>query len=163
MGESRRKEKVTASILVAGSLVYSFGCLHLKAGTLASPGAGLIPRLIGALLILFTSLHCWRTFRSKGGSPEAGEKTKGARINYLASLGMAACVVAYPFLLRNLKFLLATFIVVFAMLVLLRYRGVVVSFLVSLAVTVASFLVFSRLLGVVLPGGILEQFLLSLG
>ncbi len=163
MQSSRRKERITACALLALSLLYSFGCLRLKIGALENPGAGLIPRVIGFLLLVFTAIYCYQVFRSQAGRKEAEKPEKASRTNYLASLGIAACVVAYPFLLRNLKFLLATFIVVFAMLLLLKYKRMLSSLLISSLITVASFLIFSRLLGVVLPGGTLEQLAMRLG
>jgi hypothetical protein len=119
--------------------------------------------VIGVLLLVFTAVYGYQTFRSGGATEETGKPEERRPANYLASLGIAAGVVAYPFLLRNLKFLTATFLVVFAMLLLLKYKKAFFSLLISLAVTAIAFLIFSRLLGVVLPGGPLEQIVLSLG
>ncbi len=154
------KDKIRAIVFLVLSLVYSFGCLHLKVGALDNPGAGLIPRIIGLLLLLFTGIHCFKVFRH--GSKGADSSPKEERPNYAASLGIAASVVAYPFLLLQFKFLLATFAVVLVMLLLLRYRKWWASVVISAAVTVCSLLIFSRLLGVVLPSGWLEQMVFGL-
>jgi hypothetical protein len=162
MEKSNRKEKITAWTLVAFSVMYCLGCLKLKLGRIQNPGAGLFPWLIGFLLLLFTLVNAYRVFRFRG-IPENGElPSEGRRSSYWASLGIAACVVAYPFLLYSLKFVLATFIVVFAMLLILRYKKVLVSLAISLTVAVISFLIFSLLLGVTFPGGVLEEFILNL-
>lgn len=163
MEANKKKERVAAGVLFVFALVYLFGCLPLSVGALNNPGSGLIPRVIGGLLLFFTSIHLYQTFGGKSPPAKAGEIPKEKEKNYLAVFGIAACVIVYPFLLRNLHFLLATFIVVFFMLWLLKYKTILTSLLISLGVTVASFLIFSRLLGVVLPSGILEQFLITLG
>jgi len=162
MEKSKQKEKIIACVLVAFSLVYCFGCLSLKFGHLSNPGAGLLPWLIGILLLLFTSINFCTAFKPREARKEAEHQGEARQPNYRASLGIAACVVVYPFLLKNLKFLLTTSVVLFSMLLCLKYKKVLGSLLISIAVSVISFLIFSLLLGVSFPGGVLEEFLLSL-
>jgi hypothetical protein len=68
----------------------------------------------------------------------------------------------FPVLLYALKFLAATAITVFWILTLLKHKGILASLAVSILTAVISFVVFSILLGVVLPGGFLEKHLLRL-
>ena len=162
MEKSKQKEKIIACVLVAFSLVYCFGCLQLKVGHLSNPGAGLLPWLIGILLLLFTSMNFYTAFKPREAPREADHQGETLPPNYRASLGIAVCVVVYPFLLMNLKFLLTTAIILFTMLLCLKYKKVLGSLLISIAVSVISFLIFSLLLGVSFPGGVLEDLILSL-
>jgi hypothetical protein len=62
----------------------------------------------------------------------------------------------------TLDFVLSTFVTVFAMLLILRFKTWPVCLLVSLFTAVACFVVFAMLLGVALPSGIIETFLYRL-
>jgi len=161
MEQSKRKEKITACVLVAISIVYSLGCLNTKVGKIENPGAGLIPCLIAIFLILFTAINALNIFKSnEKNKVMIKEETPSHR--YLAVIGIASVILAYPLLLYTLKVLLATFVTVFAMLRFLRYKNAFSSFVISIMVSVSVFAVFALLLGVTFPGGPMEQFLLRL-
>jgi hypothetical protein len=57
----------------------------------------------------------------------------------------------------------ATLITVFLMLVLLRFKTLTFSFLTAIGITLISFVVFARLLGVALPSGLLEELIFRIG
>jgi putative tricarboxylic transport membrane protein len=161
MEQSKRKEKITACVLVAFSIIYSLGCLNTRVGKIENPGAGLIPWLIAFLLILFTTINAVKAFKSNEKS-NIIIKEEIRSYSYLAVIGIAVVILVYPFLLYTLKVILATFITVFAMLRFLRYKSTFSSFVISLAVSVTVFAFFAVLLGVTFPGGPVEQFLLRL-
>ena len=156
-----RKEAFITGILLVYSLVYFLGSLQLDIGTLDNPGCGVIPRIVGVLLLLFTGGLLYRLFRKKradGASPDTG----GGEADYLGPLGIIACVFVYPLLLSSLKFLLATFIILFVMLQALRFRKAVGSALIAAGATLVTFLIFTKILGVVFPGGRLEHYVYAL-
>jgi len=162
-GKSQQKEKITAIVLCGFSLFYFFSCWHLKLGTIKYPGPGFIPVVIGSLLLLCTTFYLMRVFGTKFSGRKTGDIAAEEGKNYQGIYGILACTTAYPFILEMLKFLLSTLMVAFFMLVLLKPQRPVFSFFLALGMAVASFLIFSRLLGVALPSGFLEELLFRIG
>jgi putative tricarboxylic transport membrane protein len=164
MGKSTlKKEKITASVLWAFSLIYLYGCLRLKLGTMNNPGPGFIPALVGILLLLCTGTYLYKAFKGKRTERETTEKSTEREVSYRVVFGIVGSIMVYPFLLGYLKFLVATLITVFLMLVLLRFKTLTLSLLTAVGITVISFVVFARLLGVSLPSGILEELIFRIG
>jgi hypothetical protein len=150
------KERIVAAGILAFALAYVAGSLALKVGTLAEPGAGQFPAAIALALLAVSGVHAWRTFRD-GAREEKGHAWGG-----LAPAGIAATLVAYPFLLRSLSFLLSTFLVLFVLYRLLGFKRSLTSLAAAAVTSVLSFLVFAGLLGVVLPSGKAEASILRL-
>jgi len=155
-----RKDKYVATGLFAISVLYAIGCMQLKLGTLQKPGPGLLPSLIAAALFLCTSAHLYRVFRKRDKNPDRPEGSKP--VNLRAWAGISICVFAYPILMLFLDFVLSTFVSMFAMLLVLRFRTWPVCLLVSLITAVGFFVVFAILLGVALPSGDIETFIYRL-
>jgi hypothetical protein len=158
---SPRGEKVAAVALWTFSLIYFFSSLRLKLGRMANPGSGFMPLLVGICLLLCATIYLAQVFRAGRERTGAASPPANGR-NYWVPMGIGACVVVYPFLLGALDFLLATFLVVAPILVILKFKNLAVSLLTAALITVLAYFIFARVLGVVLPNGILEQFLLSL-
>jgi len=66
-------------------------------------------------------------------------------------------------ILETLKFLITTFVVSFFMFLALKPKKRAFALFLAAGMSVASFLIFSRLLGVALPMGFLETFFFRLG
>ena len=162
-GKSQRKEKITAAALLGFSLFYFFGSLTLPWGNIRYPGPGFIPAVIGSLLLLCTAFYLIRVCGIKFPEGKISAAAAGEEKNYRAIIGILACTIVYPLILETLKFLVSTLTVAFVMLVLLKPQKPLFSFFFALGMAVASFLIFSRLLGVVLPSGFLENFLFRIG
>jgi putative tricarboxylic transport membrane protein len=149
------KERIVSLGILIFAMVYTAGAVALKVGTLAQPGAGQFPAAIAFCLLAVSAFHAWRTFR------RTAEKDEGHSWTQLAPAGIAAALVVYPILLKTLSFLLSTFIVLFVLLRLLRFKTKLTSFLTALITTILSFIIFAGLLGVVVPSGVMEQFILT--
>jgi putative tricarboxylic transport membrane protein len=158
-----KKEKITGSVLWAFSLIYSYGCLRLKLGTMNNPGPGFIPAVVGILLLLCTGTYLYKVFKGKRSEKETTATSPAREVNYWVVFGIVGSIIFYPFLLGYLKFIGATLITVFLMLVLLRFKNLTFSFLTAIGITLISFVVFARLLGVALPSGILEELIFRIG
>ena len=160
MAETRSKAELAAAIvLLVFSFVYTLSALHLKIGRMSNPGPGLMPLLLGLGLFVCALVYLLQQVRRRGlqaPSPHAGPR--GWR-DHRAPLGIMLVVAVYPFLLPWLGFLPATGMVVYSILVLLRFKTPWLSLLVCIAMTISCYLLFARLLGVVLPVGPAEQFL----
>lgn len=150
------KERIVSLGILIFAMVYTAGAIALKVGTLAQPGAGQFPAAIALCLLAISAFHVWRTFR------RTTEIDEGHSWTQIAPAGIAAALVVYPILLKTLDFLFSTFIVLFVLLRLLRFKTTLISFLTALFTTILSLIVFTGLLGVVLPSGVMEQFILTI-
>jgi hypothetical protein len=150
------KERIVSLGILLFAMVYTAGAIVLKVGTLAQPGAGQFPAAIAISLLAISGFHAWRTFRM------TSEKEEGHRWAQLAPVGIAAALVVYPILLKTVNFLTSTFLILFVLFRLLRFKTTTVSFLTALVMTILSFIIFTGLLGVVLPTGVMEQFILNI-
>lgn len=148
-------ERVIAVGLIIFSAIYLLGSIQLSVGSLAQPGPGFMPAVIATALLVATTLNAYHTFKKQQNN-EAQEE------GLLKPLAIGAVTLSYPFLLRPLNYLTATFLVMFILFRIFRVRTPLFSLLLSLIVTLLSFIIFSRLLGVVLPAGPLEDMILRL-
>jgi putative tricarboxylic transport membrane protein len=149
------KERIVSLGILVFALVYLAGSLSLKVGTLAQPGAGQFPAMVAFFLLVIAAFHAWRTFR------DAFPKEEGHSWTQLAPAGIAAALIVYPILLKTLSFLVSTFIVLYVLFRLLHFKTTLISFLTALFTTLLAFILFAGLLGVTLPNGFMEGFILK--
>lgn len=159
---SNRREKIAALVLFVFSLIYLYGCMRLRIGRVHNPGPGFLPLVVGILLICFTGLNLWRALRKGATTGDIAQTAPPVGSNILIPLGTAAFVLAYPFLLSGLKYILSTFLVMFFMLAINKYKGIGFNALIALVIAIASFVFFCMILGVVLPMGKLETLILQI-
>jgi hypothetical protein len=157
-----RKQIIISLALFGFSLFYFLSTLHLKMGTPRNMGPGFVPAVLGVLLLASTAFHLIRVYRGRPSEEETEQSPEEAK-NYWAVAGILVCTAAYPLILETLKFVASTFLVGFAMLLLLKPRSLVFSFLFSLGMAVGCFFLFSRFFGVALPSGFLEGLLFRIG
>ena len=150
------KERIVSLGILIFALVYLGGSISLKVGTGARPGAGMFPTAVAVALLAVAAFQVWRAFREKT------ETDKGHSWTQLAPAGIAGVLVVYPYLLDTLNFLVSTSLVLFVMFRLLRFRTTLISLLTAVATTVFSYFIFAGLLGVVLPAGAMEEFILKM-
>ena len=161
--ESRRKQILISLILLGFSLFYLIASLKLKMGTHKVMGPGFFPLVTGCLLLVCTVVYLVRVLAQRAREREAVKPAPRAEKNYRAVAGILVCTAAFPLILEYLKFVGSTFIVGFAMLLLLRPKSILFSLLLSIAIAVGCFLIFSRLFGVSLPFGPMEELLFRIG
>jgi len=159
-GDSMKKETIAALTLFGFSLLYALGCMGLKFGSLRKPGPGFLPSLIAVALILCTSVHLYQVLRQR--SRASGSEQGSQPLNFRVVTGLGLCVFIYPALLMTVDFVIATFLSVFAMLLILRYKTWLVSLLVSLVTALVCFSAFGLVLGLALPSGPVEALLYRL-
>lgn len=150
------KERIVSIGILVFALVYFAGSISLKVGTLAQPGAGQFPAAIAFCLLAVAAYQVWRAFRKT----ETGEE--GRSWTQIAPVGIAAVLIVYPVLLKTCSFLVSTFIVLFALFRLLRFKTTGISLITALFTTILAFVVFAGFLGVVVPGGFMEEFILRI-
>ncbi|MGB9699268.1 MAG: tripartite tricarboxylate transporter TctB family protein [Thermodesulfobacteriota bacterium] len=160
VASEKRIEIIIATALSGFSILYFLGTLQLKIGSLKNPGPGLIPLVIGVFLLFFTGLYnvqLWRGLRKRNleKRPQVGRQID--IWSYIKIYGTLACALAYPFLLENLKFIIATTVVTFFLLFILRPQKLFLTLMLAFLIVVFSFWIFAILLGVSFPFGPLEE------
>jgi putative tricarboxylic transport membrane protein len=161
-----RQERIAAVLLWVFSIIYLSASSQLTLGIPKKLGAGFIPLVIGVLLFVSASLYLYKALAAKSKERERDShddfRDRGVQRDWLPVLGIAGCLVAYPFLLGRLHFILSTFAGTFAMLLFLRFKRPVHTLWVAVVITITAYVVFSIILGVVLPNGPVEVFVLRL-
>ena len=150
------KDRATALAILIFSFVYLAGSLRLKVGTLAQPGPGFLPAVFAAVLLVIAGVNVYNVFKALPGQEGAGWRS------HLVPVGIAVVLITFPFMLETFSYILSAFIVMFFMLRLLQYKSVISCLLTALAMSVLSHVLFAKLLKVILPSGVIEEFILRL-
>jgi putative tricarboxylic transport membrane protein len=132
--------------IVLCSLKYGFGSLH-------EPGPGFITFFAGAILIILSLSLFFSSFRDQKARTRL--QTLWAGLDPGKVLYVIVLLVAYTFLLKPIGFLISTFFLLF---LLFRVKGTYrlkSIFLMSLLVTVGSYIIFEIWLKAQLPKGVL--------
>jgi tripartite tricarboxylate transporter TctB family protein len=139
---------------VAGVFFILFGVLvfalsgDLPFGTLSAPGAGMMPKLMAALMIAFAAI----IVAGGGPSPQLAEidwSDRGHAI--LVVLITAAGTFAY----QRLGFLVTMTLLVFALLVVVERRNVMIAAAYSIGLTLFAYWLFGKALKAPLERGLL--------
>jgi len=151
------KQKLTALGWFCFSILYLAGGWGLNVGTMRKPGPGLLPRMVGIGLFILTSILLWQTFKKPVES-----QTSSGPLNPTSVFGLVAAILVYPVLLYYLNFIMATFAVVYFMLLFLKFKGPIWDLFIALGMVVFSFVIFAMVFGVSLLSGPIEEFIFSL-
>jgi putative tricarboxylic transport membrane protein len=131
------------------TILYLIEDLHYARGTLAAPGPGAYPILVGALLMLGFVGTGWSALVSR--AVERVEWPEGlARLRVLI---IVAAAFAYALLVDYIGHPIAGTVLTFIVLQTMGFRSWPVKLLVALAMGVGSYFLFSVVLGVELPIG----------
>jgi hypothetical protein len=136
-----------AAFILLGILVFVIGT-DLPFGTVTQPGAGMMPKLVAGLLILFA------VFTIAGG----GSSLPLAKIDW-SDRGHAALVVLITaiaiFLYIRLGFLLTMSLLVFALLTVVERRRLLPAAVYAIGLTLFAYWLFDKALKAPLERGIL--------
>lgn len=154
-----------AAILLAG-LVYASMGMDMPRGTLAYPGPGFFPTVIGVFLVA-TALGCLVqeiVGREPGDArppaqPPSDHAAPRAERRLHKTFQLIALLVAYGYALKPLGFPIAIFLFSAVAIRIFGYRRVVPTLAVAAAIAVVSHVVFVVWLKVALPVGLLEALL----
>jgi putative tricarboxylic transport membrane protein len=128
-----------------GVILYS---IRLQVGTILSPLPGFFPFLVGFMIIVLSLILLIQGFLGRSKAPQPFG-------NWQRPSTMVACMSAYAAILEPLGYVLST---IFIAAITLRILGVMswkVISLSSLILSVGAYFLFTRMLGVELPAGIL--------
>ena len=128
---------------------FTIGAIHLQIGRPTEPQPGFFPFLDGVTLIILSALFLFQALGGRTGETHALGKLRGPAIVvlglilYVASLDTLGYIIATAFLSAVMLWVLET-----------RLRLLVG---VSLLLSIGSYTLFSRLLGIPLPGGLMAK------
>jgi tripartite tricarboxylate transporter TctB family protein len=143
----RRDHVAGGAFVVAGALVLAVSG-DLPFGTLASPGAGMLPTLVAALMIAFGAV----LLAGAGRSPPLGEINWSDLPHAVRVALVAAAAVA---LLMPLGFILTMSLLLFTLIFLVERRPFLPALAFSAGAVLVVYVLFSVLLRTPLPSGLL--------
>ncbi len=120
---------------------------ELPFGTLAAPGAGMMPKLAAALMMLFAAALIVAPSAVRAVGLDWKDRNHAALVVVITALAVASY--------RPLGFLLAMSLLVFALLVIVERRNVLVAAAYSVALTVFAYWLFGKALKSPLERGVL--------
>jgi hypothetical protein len=143
-----RSDHVAGLFFIAlGILVFALSG-DLPFGSLSSPGAGMMPKLMASLMILFAVF----TIAAGGTSQRLAEINWGDRWHaLLVVLITAAAIFAY----QRLGFLVTMSLLVFTLLVAIERRNILIAAAYSIALTLFAYWLFGKALKAPLERGLI--------
>jgi len=142
-GMIRRDHVAGGVFIAAGALVFAMSG-DLPFGTLASPGAGMLPKLVLGLMMAFGAIIVARA----GESPPLAE-VDWSNLRHAATVVVVSAVAIV--LYTKIGFVLSVTLLLFVLLFFIERRSLWRALAVSIGVTVGSYLLFSTLLKSPLP------------
>jgi hypothetical protein len=139
----RRDHVAGGAFIAAGALLFAMSG-DLPFGTLASPGAGMMPKLVLGLLMAFAAILVVRA----GDNPPLAEIPWNDLTHAATVVAVAAVAIA---LYTLIGFVLSVSLLLFVLLYFIERRSLWRALAVSLGVTLASYLLFNTLLKSPLP------------
>jgi len=157
---------VFAGLMLAVGLVYETMALNMPRGSLAYPGPGLFPMIIGAFMIAM-ALGCvlqeivprMREKKPEAYSLPSADGADAEERNVAKTFQLIALMVGYILLLKPLGFPIAICAFLAVAIRIFGYRKWLPALAMAAIITVVSYVSFVVWLAVPLPMGILEDVL----
>jgi hypothetical protein len=157
---------VFAGLMLAAGLVYESMALNMPRGTLAYPGPGLFPLIIGAFMIAM-SLGCllqeivprMREKKPKDSLLPSADAADSEERNVAKTFQLTALMIAYIFVLKPLGFPIAICAFLVIAIRIFGYRKWLPTLVMAAIIAGISYVSFVLWLKVPLPMGILEDLL----
>lgn len=155
-----------AALMLAVGLIYENMALNMPRGTLAYPGPGLFPMIIGLFMIAM-ALGCLvqeflprKQAKAPAGSPAPIDAPDAPEErDVMKTLQLTALMIGYIFALKPLGFPIAICIFLAIAIRIFGYRRWLPALAMAAVITVVSYVSFVVWLKVPLPMGILEEVL----
>ncbi|CEI82432.1 hypothetical protein J18TS1_29940 [Oceanobacillus oncorhynchi subsp. incaldanensis] len=139
-------------VLLVIAIVYLIFSYQLPSYAYTEVDADVIPKVLGWLLVFLAIL----LFFSKDNETEAQRQKRNIPKKEIGMLlGVGALIFIYIFLLEILGFILVSALFIFFCSLFLGYRSHIVNGIVSIAFSAFIYFVFTSLLQISLPSGIL--------
>ena len=138
------RDHIAGGVFIAAGAILFAVSGDLPFGTLASPGAGMMPKLVLGLLMAFGAILALRA----GESPPLAELPWNDLTHAVTVVAVSAVAIA---LYTVIGFVLSVTLLLFVLLYFIERRKLWPALAVSIGVTVVSYLMFSTLLRSPLP------------
>lgn len=145
------------------AVIYILDALTLPMGTMRSPNMGFVPLIIGGLLFACCVLLVAIDRLSPGMveeivifSEDDEDEPEGESTGYKKPGILAGALLLYPIAFTTLGFVISTFLLLYLALRVLEYKTWQISLLTAALAILTTYVIFSVLLGVYFPAGILE-------
>jgi hypothetical protein len=152
----KKKEVITILFWIGLGIFVMYSSCRFGLGTFRSPGPGLMPFLLGALLCLVAVYFLCTMFFGKTPKKTTEDNEKGGRdnVNIRKIVLVVGSLIAYALILEKLGYIVSTLLLLFVMY---WAAGTTkrVAIISSVVTVVLTYFLFSRL-GVVFPQGILK-------
>ena len=147
---------VTAGAIVLLGAWMLWQAIQLREGPgYAAVGPRTFPLIVGGGILLSGLALLWRSLRGRASPAEAGSEA-AAPTDWRTLLTMAALLLGYVFLFQPLGFVLTSALFLIGGAWALGSRSPVRDVVAGVVLSLVTFLVFTRLLGLELPAGPLE-------
>lgn len=148
---------VTVAIAAAGVTVLVDGLLQKPSMSASGVGADFLPKIIGPLLIVLAIALAVQLFRGKYGEPEQAEGDVDLRTTQWIPLVVSvAALVIFVFAVEPVGYIITTTVVFWIIAWAMGARKYLTSLLIGFILATVIYFVFTRLLSIHLPGGVLE-------
>ena len=141
---------VVGCCFLAVGIAFAIGAVKLQIGGPTEPLPGFFPFWDGLLLIVLSVLYLFHVWSGREGESQAFGRLGGLAL-------VIGTLVLYVAALEMLGYIITTACLCAVVLKVLETKPRLIV-LVSLVLPVASYLIFDRLLGVMLPAGLLTLF-----
>jgi len=141
---------VGSLILILMGIVAIIGAIGLHVGTPTEPQPGFFPFMSGAFILVLSLIILVRGWLGRGNRPaKFGEVRRPALL--------VVALIAFVAVLEPLGYLITSLIIVALVLRIMGIRSWRVLLTTSFAMSIGTFVLFDRLLGIALPVGILSR------
>jgi len=153
----KKRDVIPASVWIIIGLAVMMVSYQMSLGTLHMPGPGLLPFLLGSLLVIVTlPIFINSLVLFKRTSPGTRETGIWAGIEFKNVLIIVVALVAYALLLEKLGFLITAFLFLFVLFSAFDSRRWFFALGVSLVTILISYTLFVLVLRVELPSGLIR-------
>jgi putative tricarboxylic transport membrane protein len=147
-----------AGVTIIGAAIYLYFATQLPPGGLDDIGPGAFPTIIGAGLLLAGFLLVFETLRKQRAAAVAAGTAmppdrEGRRHQFIL-IGMLAWTAVYYYAFEPVGYLIATVLFLFPMLAYFNRNRWITNALVAIGFTLVAYVLFAKVLKVVLPAGL---------
>jgi putative tricarboxylic transport membrane protein len=150
----RQNDWIPGIIWLFLGLGVTFGSLKLKLGSLVSPGPGLMPFILGVVLILCSLLVLSKSLLLILRKNEGQSQSIWVNIDLKKVITVVACLLGYTLILEKVGFLLTTFLILTILFKTVGSQRWISVLIASIFTVLACYFVFILFLKVELPPGI---------
>ena len=145
------------------AIIYLFGAFQLNFGSMAKPGSGFMPIILGLVVLI----ACLFGIVKELFFPDKGEKKKGMMsvevkkekhevFDKTRPIKLTVAIIAYPFIIGFLGFMTSTVIFMFVVLRLMEFKSWWVSAIAAILIALGSRLLFGNGFDIVFPTGVFD-------